>query len=76
MELDDAELKRYTFAVQAYDRRDQRRQRLLKTMSRLNNLITRSLATEHHYLVVGTILLWELSCCGRGLTAEEANKAI
>ncbi|KAJ6038614.1 hypothetical protein N7460_007331 [Penicillium canescens] len=53
MELDDAELKRYTFAVQAYDRRDQRRQRLLKTMSRLNNLITRSLATEHHYLVVG-----------------------
>lgn len=53
MELEDAELKRYTFAVQAYDRRDQRRQRLLKTMSRLNNLITRSLATEHHYLVVG-----------------------
>ncbi|KAJ6101882.1 hypothetical protein N7486_004309 [Penicillium sp. IBT 16267x] len=53
MELDDAELKRYTFAVQAYDRRDQRRQRVLKTMSRLNNLITRSLATEHHYLIVG-----------------------
>lgn len=53
MDLEDAELKRYTFAVQAYDRRDQRRQRLLKTMSRLNSLITRSLATDHHYLVVG-----------------------
>lgn len=53
MDLDDAELKRYTLAVQAYDRRDQRRQRLLKTMSRLNSLITRSLATEHHYLIVG-----------------------
>ncbi|KAJ5337350.1 uncharacterized protein N7506_003242 [Penicillium brevicompactum] len=28
MDLEDAELKRYTFTVQAYDRRDQRRQRL------------------------------------------------
>lgn len=53
MDLDDAEIKRYTLTVQAYDRRDQRRQRLLKAMSRLNSLITRSLATEHHYLIVG-----------------------
>ncbi|KAJ6105321.1 hypothetical protein N7523_010131 [Penicillium sp. IBT 18751x] len=49
MELDDAELKRYTFAVQAYDRRDQRRQRLLKTMSRYGT----PLSCCGNYLVVG-----------------------
>lgn len=52
IDLTDDELKRWNFSIQAYDRRETKRQRLVKATARINSLITRSLATEFQYLIV------------------------
>lgn len=54
-ELTEKEFTQWTRRIQAYDRRETQRVRLLKVMARMNSLITRSLATEYHYLTVDEV---------------------
>ncbi|KAJ5291540.1 hypothetical protein N7478_000791 [Penicillium angulare] len=54
-DLTEKEYTQWTRRIQAHDRREAQRVRLLKVMARMNSLITRSLASEYHYLTVDEV---------------------
>ncbi|KAJ5288073.1 hypothetical protein N7478_003759 [Penicillium angulare] len=51
-DLSEDEIRLWELKVRIHERSEAKRTKLLKTMTRLNSLVTRSLATEHHYLIV------------------------
>ncbi|KAJ5292148.1 hypothetical protein N7478_001399 [Penicillium angulare] len=51
-DLSEDEIRLWDLKVRIYERSESKRTKLLKTMTRLNSLITRLLATEHRYLIV------------------------